>query len=147
MNRWLAFEFKGKINDLNLNHLGNWSHTDIERLREGHVSGQFWSIYFDCDVDPAQNQVLRAIESVDATRRMIDLYPDTFQFVINTKEFKRATRHGRIASMMGMEGGQMIDSSMAALRQFYQLGVRYMTVSSDIVYFNRLSDFIFVVDT
>ncbi|KAL0582123.1 hypothetical protein ABG067_008166, partial [Albugo candida] len=123
---WLAFEFKGKFNDKNFNHFGNWSHTDIERLHEGHVSGQFWSIYFDCEFTD-QNQVLKAMESIDATKRMIDLYPKTFKFVTNTKQFEKATRHGRIASMMGMEGGQMIDSNMAALRQFYALGVRYMT--------------------
>lgn len=64
------------------------------------------------------------------TKRMINLYPETFQLATNTKEFKKAFKNGRIASMMGIEGGQMIDSSMAALRQFYELGVRYMTVST-----------------
>ena len=123
----MAFQFKGKINHLDYAHLGNWSHTDITKLRQGGVGGEFWSIYYDCDVP--DNQVLRAIEAIDATRRMIDLNPETFRYVTNTHEYEKATRHGRIASMMGMEGGQMIDSSMAALRQFYQLGVRYMTVS------------------
>jgi microsomal dipeptidase-like Zn-dependent dipeptidase len=60
---------------------------------------------------------------------MINLYPETFQLATNTKEFRKAFKKGRIASMMGIEGGQMIDNSLAALRLFYDLGVRYMTVS------------------
>ncbi|KAI8974965.1 membrane dipeptidase-domain-containing protein [Pilobolus umbonatus] len=124
---WLAFDERGKINHLNLTQV-DWGHTDITRLREGHVGGQFWSIYFDC-FESDTNQILKAMESIDATRRMIDLYPDTFRFVTNTKEFKRAIKHGRIASMLGMEGGQMIDNSLAALRQFYHLGIRYMTLT------------------
>ncbi|KAI9272018.1 membrane dipeptidase-domain-containing protein [Sporodiniella umbellata] len=123
----LAFTFEGKINSLNLTHL-NWGHTDIERLRKGQLAGQFWSIYYDCD-DTSSNQVLRALESIDVTKRMIKLYPETFQLATSTKEFKKAFKKGRVASMMGIEGGQMIDSSMAALRQFYDLGVRYMTLT------------------
>jgi membrane dipeptidase len=69
------------------------------------------------------------MESIDAVKRMIGLHPKTFQFVTSTKEFKKAYRNRRVASMMGMEGGQMIGNSMAALRTFYDLGVRYMTVS------------------
>lgn len=122
----MAFDFKGKINDLNLTHL-DWGHTDITRIREGHLSGQFWSIYYDCE-DTKSNQVLKAMEAIDVTKRMVDLYPETFQLATNTRQFHRSIRRGRVASMMGIEGGQMIDSSMVALRQFFELGVRYMTV-------------------
>lgn len=125
--RSLAFDFKGKINNMNLTEL-NWGHTDITRIREGHLSGQFWSIYYDCE-DSKSNQVLKAMEAIDVTKRMVNLYPETFQLATNTRQFHRAIRHGRVASMMGIEGGQMIDSSMVALRQFFDLGVRYMTVS------------------
>ncbi|KAI8379172.1 uncharacterized protein BYT42DRAFT_496220 [Radiomyces spectabilis] len=120
----LAFEENGKINHLDFNHLEG--HTDIERLHRGHLTGQFWSIYYDCE-DTSQNQVLKAMESIDVTKRMIALHPDTFQLVTSTKEFQDAYLHRRIGSMMGMEGGQMIDNSLAALRLFYDLGVRYMT--------------------
>ncbi|KAG2200343.1 hypothetical protein INT47_002257 [Mucor saturninus] len=123
----LAFDFKGKINDMNLTSL-DWGHTDITRIREGHLSGQFWSIYYDCE-DTKSNQVLKAMESIDVTKRMVDLYPETFQLATNTRQFHRAIRRGRVASMMGIEGGQMIDSSMVALRQFFELGVRYMTLT------------------
>ncbi|CAO3670564.1 unnamed protein product [Rhizopus microsporus] len=123
----LAFVYNGKINNMNLTHL-NWGHTDISRLREGQVSGVFWSIYYDCE-DTSSNQVLKAMESIDVTKRMINLYPETFQLATSTKEFRKAFKKGRIASMMGIEGGQMIDNSLAALRLFYDLGVRYMTLT------------------
>jgi membrane dipeptidase len=121
---------------MSLDHL-DWGHTDIERLRKGEVSGQFWSIYYDCE-DTGSNQILRAMESIDVTKRMINLYPDTFKFVTSTHQFKKAVKHGRIASMMGMEGGQMMDSSLAALRLFYDLGIRYMTVSVSTSCINKI---------
>ncbi|KAL0088095.1 renal dipeptidase family [Phycomyces blakesleeanus] len=122
----LAFEKYGKINDYNITHLDS-GHTDIERLRKGRLTGQFWSIYYDCD--SADNQLLKAMESIDVTKRMVALYPETFQLVTSSKQFQRAFNKGRIGSMLGMEGGQMIDSSMAALRSFYKLGIRYMTLT------------------
>ncbi|KAG0186038.1 dipeptidase 1 (renal) [Apophysomyces sp. BC1034] len=69
------------------------------------------------------------MESIDVTKRMINLYRDTFELVTTTKEFEIAFKRGRISSMMGVEGGQMIENSMAALRTFYDLGVRYMTLT------------------
>lgn len=127
VSRHLAFVYDGKINDMNFTKF-DWGHTDITRLHQGHVAGQFWSIYYECD-DTEANQLLKAMETIDVVKRMVNLYPNTFQIATNTKEFSHALRHGKIASAMGIEGGQMIDSSMVALRQFYDLGVRYMTVS------------------
>ncbi|KAI8383027.1 membrane dipeptidase-domain-containing protein [Blakeslea trispora] len=123
----LAFDYKGKINDLDLSHL-DWGHTDIERIRKGHLSGQFWSVYYDCE-DTESNQVVKALESIDVTKRMINKYPNIFALATNTEEFTKALAHGRVASAMGMEGGQMIDSSMVVLRQMYELGIRYMTLT------------------
>jgi membrane dipeptidase len=119
-----------------------WGHTDIQRIRQGHLGGQFWSIYYDCE-DTGANQLLKAMETIDATKRMIDLYPETFQFASSSKEFHRAFRRGRVASALGMEGGQMIDSSMVALRQFYDLGIRYMTVSCTHWLFNISANILF----
>lgn len=75
------------------------------------------------------NQMLWVIHSIDTTKRMIAKYPDVFEYVTDTHGFKHAMRHDRIASMLGLEGGQYIYNSAAALRTFYDLGVRYMTVS------------------
>ncbi|KAI9030834.1 renal dipeptidase family [Phycomyces nitens] len=123
----LAFEKNGKINDYNITHLDT-GHTDIERLHKGRLTGQFWSVYYDCDRTD-ENQLLKAMESIDVTKRMVALYPETFQLVTSSKQFRKAFNKGRIGSMLGMEGGQMIDSSMAALRSFYGLGIRYMTLT------------------
>ncbi|ORZ10788.1 dipeptidase 1-like protein [Absidia repens] len=123
----LAFDKKGKINNLDIYHLNN-SHTDISRIEKGHLMGQFWSVYTECEATD-DNQVLAAMESIDAVKRMVQLHPKTFQLVTSTKQFKKAFRNRRVASMMGMEGGQMIGNSMAALRTFYDLGIRYMTLT------------------
>ncbi|KAI9319281.1 renal dipeptidase family [Dichotomocladium elegans] len=126
-NRHLSFFEQGKINDLDLNHL-NVGHTDIERLHAGGVGGQFWSIFYPCE-EKNENQMLWAMHAIDTTKRMIAKYPKDFEYVTDTKGFQRAYRHKRIASMLGMEGGQYISNSAAALRQFYELGVRYMTLT------------------
>ncbi|KAI7897854.1 membrane dipeptidase-domain-containing protein [Cokeromyces recurvatus] len=123
----LAFVYNGKINHLNFTHF-DWGHTDIERLRRGQVGGEFWSIYYECE-DSKANQVLKAMENIDVIKRMINLYPDTFHLAVHPKEFQRAMRRGKIASAMGIEGGQMIANSMVALRQLYEAGARYMTLT------------------
>ncbi|ORX55131.1 hypothetical protein DM01DRAFT_1362757 [Hesseltinella vesiculosa] len=104
------------------------SHTDLTKIKKGHLTGQFWSVFTECEAQD-DNQVLMALESIDAVKRMVQLHPKTFQLAMDTKDFKKAYRHGRVASMMGMEGGQMIGNSLAALRNFYDLGIRYMTLT------------------
>jgi len=130
-NDWpifLKFYHKGKINNIDLEHMSNDSHTDIERLRKGHVGGQFWSIYYPCE-DKEANQVKEGLELIDLVKRMVQRYPETFQLAGSVAEYEDAIKNGRIASMQGIEGGQTIDSSMSALRQFYDAGVRYMTLT------------------
>ncbi|KAJ8658917.1 hypothetical protein O0I10_005299 [Lichtheimia ornata] len=124
---YLSFYKEGKINNLDLTHLDE-GHTDITRLHAGGVGGQFWSIYYPCELKE-DNQMLWAIHAIDTTKRMIAKYPDVFEYVTTTEGFKQATQQGRIASMLGMEGGQYIYNSASALRTFYDLGVRYMTLT------------------
>ena len=100
--------------------------TDIVRLREGRVSGQFWSVFIPAGLPhPARTQ----LEQIELTRRMIDAYPDTFLFATRAADVERARREGKIASFLGMENGQALENSLGTLRAFHALGVRYMTLT------------------
>ncbi|MBA3512564.1 dipeptidase [Sphingomonas sp.] len=102
--------------------------TDIARLRAGRVGGQFWSVYITGTI--TGDAALRAvIEQIDTTRRIIEAYPDDLELASTADDVVRIHRSGKIASMLGMEGGRGIAGSMPALRQFYNLGVRYMTLT------------------
>ena len=102
--------------------------TDIERLRRGRVGGQFWSVYIDGEIT-GDEAVRRTIEQIDVVKRMIAAYPNDFRQAFTAKDIVRIHRKGRIASLLGIEGGRQIGGSLPALRQFYDLGVRYMTLT------------------
>jgi len=100
--------------------------TDIPRLREGLVGGQFWSVWIPSGLpQPARAQ----LEQIDLARRMISAYPDVFLFALKADDVERARREGTIASFLGMENGQALENSLGALRAYYDLGVRYMTLT------------------
>ncbi len=102
--------------------------TDMERLRAGRVGGQFWSVYITGTI--TGDAALRAtIEQIDTARRLIAAYPAHLELASTADDIVRIHRKGKIASMLGMEGGRQIAGSMPALRQFYNLGVRYMTLT------------------
>ena len=101
--------------------------TDIPRLREGHVGGQFWSVYIPGELQSGLARM--QLEQIDIARRMIARYPDTFQLAGTAAEVRSAHATGRIASLLGMEGGHAIENSLGALRAYYDLGVRYMTLT------------------
>ncbi len=103
-------------------------HTDIPRLREGMLGAQFWSVYVPVSMQ-GKEATRATMEEIDIVYQMIERYPDTFQLATTADEVEAAFAAGKIGSMLGIEGGHSIDSSLGALRMFHQLGVRYMTLT------------------
>ncbi len=101
--------------------------TDIPRLRAGGVGAQFWSVYIPVEGRGPFARV--QLEQIDLARRVIERYPEAFRFAGSVAEIRAAHRDGRIASMLGMEGGQAIENSLGALRAYHALGVRYMALT------------------
>ncbi len=102
--------------------------TDIARLKAGGVGAQFWSVYVPSDL-AGQKAVTATLEQIDIVHRMVRRWPDTFELALTADEVERSVRKGKIASLIGMEGGHSIDSSLGALRMFYRLGARYLTLT------------------
>ncbi|BBC74335.1 membrane dipeptidase [Altererythrobacter sp. B11] len=103
-------------------------HTDLPRLRRGRVGAQFWSVYVSADL-PGPEAVVATLQQIDVTKRLIARYPGDLALALTAEDVERAMKQGRIASLMGMEGGSSIDGSLAVLRQMYDLGARYMTLT------------------
>lgn len=106
----------------------NPMHTDITRLREGKVGAQWWSVYTTADSSEPE-ALLATIEQIDFVHGMISRFPDTFALALTADDVEQAFADGRIASLMGMEGGHAIANSLGALRMFHRLGARYMTLT------------------
>src|SRR5262245_40234899 len=104
--------------------------TDFPRLREGGLGGQFWSVYVPGELKGGWAHV--QLEQIELARRMIDRYPDHLELALTADDVERAFRRGRIGSLLGMEGGHVIENSLGALRGFYRLGARYMTLTHNV---------------
>src|SRR6056297_4246940 len=108
--------------------LENPMHTDIPRLKEGRVGAQWWSVYVPASI-PEDEAVKRTMEQIDFVYRMAEKYPDEFEMAYTADDVERIFAEGKIASLIGMEGGHSISNSLATLRMFYDLGARYMTIT------------------
>ncbi|MDZ7718262.1 MAG: dipeptidase [Balneolaceae bacterium] len=106
----------------------NPMHTDIPRLQEGRVGAQWWSVYVNAHI-PENEAVVRTMEQIDFVKRMAHTYPDLFEMAYTADDVERIFEDGKIASLIGMEGGHSIANSLGVLRQFYDLGARYMTIT------------------
>jgi membrane dipeptidase len=103
-------------------------HTDLERLRKGMVGAQFWSVYTPADWrDSGYARV--QLEQIDIARQIIAKYPDRLALALSANDIRRDFKQGKIGSLLGMEGGHAIENSLGALRAYYDLGVRYMTLT------------------
>ncbi|MFJ2217615.1 dipeptidase [Streptomyces sp. NPDC101062] len=103
-------------------------HTDIPRLRRGGVGGQFWSVYVRSDM-AGDDAVSATLEQIDVVGRLLARYPDDLARALTADDMETARRQGRVASLMGAEGGHSINNSLATLRALHTLGVRYMTLT------------------
>jgi membrane dipeptidase len=104
-------------------------HTDIPRLKQGGVKAQFWSVWVPASTDRTGNALLQTLEQIDLVHAMCQRYPDTFEFAGTADDVERIVKSGKIASLIGVEGGHSIQNSLQVLRQLYDRGARYMTLT------------------
>jgi membrane dipeptidase len=105
--------------------------TDLDRLRRGMIGAQFWSVYTPGEYrDSGYARV--QLEQIDIARRVIEKYPDRLALALSAADIRREFKQGKLASLLGLEGGHAIEHSLGALRAYYDLGVRYMTLTHNV---------------
>jgi membrane dipeptidase len=127
-NQINTFDFEDTSHTGDAHPQGAVMQTDLVRLKQGKVGAQFWSVYVPSNTDEAE-AVQQVIEQIDVTRRLIARYPDNLRYAETADQVERAMADGKVASLLGMEGGHSIGSSLGVLRQLYALGARYMTLT------------------
>jgi membrane dipeptidase len=103
--------------------------TDIARLRTGNVGAQFWSVYVPADTAKRGTALLQTLEQIELVHAMMKRYPNTFEFARTVDDIQRIRESGKIASLIGVEGGHSIENSIETLRRLHKLGAAYMTLT------------------
>jgi membrane dipeptidase len=106
-------------------------HTDLERLRQGMLGAQFWSVYIPGEIKDSGYARVQ-LEQIDIARRVVAKYPDRLAWALSSGEIRSVFKGGKIGSLLGLEGGHAIENSLGALRDYYALGARYMTLTHNI---------------
>jgi membrane dipeptidase len=124
--------------DLSTNTLGKYHrdgdpfHSDISRLKAGGITGEFFSIYVSGSTLRTGGSMRRAMDMIDATYREVERHPGDLTMCTTAAEIRRAKKAKKICVLMGIEGGYAIENSLYALRNFYRLGIRYMTLTHNV---------------
>jgi len=115
-----AYDLRGKVS----------GQTDLARLKAGGVSAQFWSVYVPGELPGGFSRT--QLEQLDIAKRIIARYPERLRYAASVADIRAAKRDGKIASLLGIEGGHVIENSLGALRMYYELGTRYMTLTHNV---------------
>ena len=125
---WVIREkFGGDVENYDISAYAQFD-TDIPRMREGRVGTQFWSVYVPSSMSSLEAMRVQ-LEQINIAHRIIERYPDDLMLALTVDDIDKAKQEGKIASLLGMEGGHTIVNSLGALRSYYELGVRYMTLT------------------
>jgi membrane dipeptidase len=123
-----GFDFAADTSHLPLKEGQSALMTDIPRLRAGHVGAQFWSVWIPANT-PGYEAVQVTLEQIDLVKRMTAHYPKDLEMAYGAADIRRIHKNGKVASLIGIEGGHQINNSLAVLRQMYDAGARYMTLT------------------
>jgi membrane dipeptidase len=126
-NDILSFMWDEKY-DIGVSSAGKY-HTDIARMKQGGLTAEFFSVYIDRSYAKDGGSARRTLDLIDYTYRAAEKYPNDFMMAYSSDDIRRAKKQKKIAALMGIEGGHAIEDSLSALRDFYRLGIRYMTLT------------------
>ncbi len=113
---------------------GDPFHTDLRRFKQSGITGEFFSIYVSGNSLKTGGAMRRAMDLIDATMREVEKHPNELTFCTTAAQIRQAKKQNKVCALMGIEGGYVIENSLFALRNFYRLGIRYMTLTHNVTH-------------